>query len=89
MRLDPNFRVEVPTELPGRAGVRSSTRARRGRTRGLRPRGRRLAAMFAANFEAYADGVSEDVRDAGPRVTPDELEAASEGLPGDGSPLAG
>ncbi len=49
----------------------------------------RLAAMFAANFEAYADGVTEDVRDAGPRVTPDELEAASEGLPGDGSPLAG
>ncbi len=30
----------------------------------------RLAGMFADNFEAYADGVTPDVRAAGPRVAP-------------------
>ena len=29
---------------------------------------RKLAAMFAANFATYADGVAEGVREAGPRV---------------------
>jgi len=28
----------------------------------------RLAAMFAENFERYAEGVGDDVRAAGPRV---------------------
>ena len=29
---------------------------------------RELATMFAQNFEAYASGVSEAVRNAGPRI---------------------
>ncbi|MBA2632256.1 MAG: hypothetical protein H0U86_04545 [Chloroflexi bacterium] len=29
---------------------------------------RELAAMFAENFESYADGVSEAIRSAGPRA---------------------
>jgi len=65
---DPIFGVEVPTAVPG---VPSEI---------LRPRGtwpdpaaydakaRELAAMFAENFEDYADGVSAAVRDAGPRI---------------------
>jgi len=65
---DPIFGVEVPTTVPG---VPSEI---------LRPRGtwpdpdaydakaRELAAMFAENFEDYADGVSAAVRDAGPRI---------------------
>ncbi|HEY6609396.1 MAG TPA: phosphoenolpyruvate carboxykinase (ATP) [Candidatus Limnocylindria bacterium] len=66
-RPDPVFGVQVPHTVPG---VPSEV---------LRPRdtwtdpatydvrARELTAMFAANFAAYADGVSEDVRDAGPR----------------------
>jgi phosphoenolpyruvate carboxykinase (ATP) len=65
---DPIFGVEVPTSVPG---VPSEV---------LRPRGtwadgaaydekaRELAEMFAENFEAYADGVSDAVRAAGPSV---------------------
>ena len=89
MRLDPNFRVEVPTEVPDVPASFLDPRATWSDPLAYDRAAHRLAAMFAANFEAYADGVTEDVRDAGPRVTPDELEAASEGLPGDGSPLAG
>ncbi len=66
---DPVFRVAVPTTVPG---VPSSV---------LQPRdtwadpaeydaaARRIARMFHENFAAYADGVSEAVRDAGPIVT--------------------
>jgi phosphoenolpyruvate carboxykinase (ATP) len=65
---DPIFGVEVPTSVPGvPSGV-------------LRPRDTwsdpeaydrkalELAAMFAENLEAYADGVPDAVRTAGPRV---------------------
>jgi len=63
---DPVFRVAVPTSVPG---VPASV---------LRPRdtwpdpaaydkaARRIAHMFHENFEAYADGVTEAVRKAGP-----------------------
>jgi phosphoenolpyruvate carboxykinase (ATP) len=65
---DQIFGVEVPTVVPG---VPSEI---------LRPRdtwpdpdaydakARELAAMFAENFESYADGVSKAVRTAGPRL---------------------
>jgi phosphoenolpyruvate carboxykinase (ATP) len=65
---DPIFRVQVPQEVPGVPA------------RVLRPRdtwpdpdaydsqAAELARMFAANFEQYADGVSEAVRAAGPRA---------------------
>ncbi|MGZ8562669.1 MAG: phosphoenolpyruvate carboxykinase, partial [Candidatus Limnocylindria bacterium] len=66
--LDPVFGVEVPRRVPG---VPDEV---------LRPRdtwpdpgaydatARELATMFAENFEAYADGVSDEVRAAGPRL---------------------
>jgi len=66
--VDAVFGVDVPTAVPG---VPSSI---------LRPRdtwsdaaaydakARDLAAMFAENFESYADGVSEAIRSAGPRA---------------------
>jgi phosphoenolpyruvate carboxykinase (ATP) len=65
---DPVFGIDVPTEVPG---VPSEI---------LRPRdtwpdpdaydakARELAHMFAENFESYVDGVSAEVRAAGPRV---------------------
>ena len=64
--IDPVFRVAVPTEVPD---VPSEI---------LQPRGtwlsgadydtaaRRIAHMFHENFEQYASGVSQAVRDAGP-----------------------
>ena len=64
--IDPVFRVAIPTSVPGVP------------TAILRPRdtwpdkaaydaaAARLAHMFHANFEQYADGVSDAVRNAGP-----------------------
>jgi len=65
---DPVFGIQVPTSVPGVP------------TEILRPRdtwpdpaaydakARELAAMFAENFDSYADGVSTAVRAAGPQV---------------------
>jgi phosphoenolpyruvate carboxykinase (ATP) len=66
--VDPVFGVEVPKSVPGVP------------TEVLRPRdtwadkdaydakARELARMFAENFKDYEDGVSEAVRQAGPRI---------------------
>jgi phosphoenolpyruvate carboxykinase (ATP) len=66
--VDQIFGVEVPTSVPGVP------------PKVLRPRGtwadpdaydakaRELASMFTDNFAAYADGVSDEVRAAGPRI---------------------
>ena len=63
---DPIFRVAVPTEVPG-----VPTEVLFPRTTWSDPdeydrAARRIAAMFHANFAAYTDGVSPEVRDAGP-----------------------
>ena len=71
-RIDPNFGVEVPTALPGRAGRRSSTPARRGPTRTPTTVPRPSSAqMFRDNFAAYADGLDAAVAAAGPGGAPD------------------
>ena len=36
-----------------------------------------LAAMFAANFAGYADGVTDDIRAAGPLTTPEAIESVT------------
>ena len=51
-RIDPIFGVEVPLDLPGRAGAVPRPARDVGRHGRLRPAGRQLAAMFAANFGA-------------------------------------
>ena len=62
---DPVFGVEVPTAC--RACLpRSSCRGHMGGCGRLRRRRATLADMFDENFEAYADGVSPAVRNAGP-----------------------
>jgi phosphoenolpyruvate carboxykinase (ATP) len=83
---DPIFGVEVPTEVPG---VPSSI---------LRPRdtwadpdaydakARELAAMFAENFEDYADGLPPEIRQAGPRVEPSHAARRERPLPSDEAP---
>jgi phosphoenolpyruvate carboxykinase (ATP) len=80
--IDPVFNVAVPVEVPG---VPAEV---------LRPRGtwadpaeydeaaRKIAHMFHENFAAYADGVSEAVRSAGPKdfdVASVKRSAAGEG----------
>ena len=67
-RIDPNFGVAVPTQLPGRAGVvprpaRDVGRSRRPTTAAAAE----LAAMFRDNFAGYADGVE---RRRSPRPAP-------------------
>jgi phosphoenolpyruvate carboxykinase (ATP) len=64
---DPVFGVEVPTVVPD---VPSEVLLPRGTwddPAAYDAKARELAGMFAANFEAYGDGVSESVRAAGPR----------------------
>jgi phosphoenolpyruvate carboxykinase (ATP) len=45
----------------------------------------KLAGMFHANFETYAEGVSEEVRSAGPAVVRDvDLDDVRVSAPGEG-----
>jgi phosphoenolpyruvate carboxykinase (ATP) len=66
-KTDPIFGVEVPTASPGvpaevlQPWLTWSDQAAYDR------QASQLARMFEENFEAYADGVSEEVRRAGPR----------------------
>lgn len=81
--VDPIFRVAVPTAVPG---VPSEV---------LQPRGtwpsaadydvaaRKIAHMFHENFEQYAAGVSQAVRDAGP-VRADDVADVRMSAPGEG-----
>jgi len=64
--VDPVFRVAVPTIVPG---VPSEVLVPRGTwadPAAYDVAAKRIAHMFHENFEAYADGVSEAVRRAGP-----------------------
>jgi len=63
---DPIFRVAVPTAVPGVPDELLQPRATWADVDAYDIAARRLAGMFAANFAAYADGVSDGVRGAGP-----------------------
>ena len=65
---DPIFGVEVPRHVPGVPDEVLRPRDTWSDPAEYDARARELAAMFVANFEAYADGVPDDVRAAGPRV---------------------
>jgi phosphoenolpyruvate carboxykinase (ATP) len=67
---DPVFGVAVPTTVPGVPSEVLRPRATWADTAAYDEKAGELAEMFAENFEAYADGVSEAVREAGPRVEP-------------------
>jgi phosphoenolpyruvate carboxykinase (ATP) len=67
-RLDPVFRVEVPRVVPDVPAEVLDPRGTWGDPAAYDRQASELARMFAANFAAYADGVSEAIRDAGPRV---------------------
>jgi phosphoenolpyruvate carboxykinase (ATP) len=68
---DPVFGVEVPTSCPDVPADVLRPRATWSDPAAYDRQAAALAAMFAENFAAYADGVSEEVRAAGPRVSKD------------------
>jgi phosphoenolpyruvate carboxykinase (ATP) len=81
--IDPVFRVAVPTTVPG---VPSEVLVPRGTwpdPAAYDEAARRIANMFHENFLAYADGVSEAVRRAGPIWSDDAGEVRATG-PGEG-----
>ncbi|HEV8489350.1 MAG TPA: phosphoenolpyruvate carboxykinase (ATP) [Candidatus Limnocylindrales bacterium] len=64
---DPVFGVEVPTACPDVPAEVLQPRLTWRDTAAYDRQASLLARMFEENFEAYADGVSEEVRRAGPR----------------------
>jgi phosphoenolpyruvate carboxykinase (ATP) len=64
--IDPIFRVAVPTAVPGVPTEVLTPRDTWPDPAAYDTAARRIAHMFHENFEAYADGVSEAVREAGP-----------------------
>ncbi len=66
--LDPVFGVEVPRHVPGVPDEVLRPRDTWADAEAYDAKARELATMFVENFDAYADGVSGEVRSAGPRL---------------------
>jgi phosphoenolpyruvate carboxykinase (ATP) len=81
--IDPVFRVAVPTAVPGVPTEVLFPRATWPNPEEYDHAARRIAAMFEENFAAYADGVSEAVRRAGP-IHVDHEEHVRVSAPGEG-----
>jgi phosphoenolpyruvate carboxykinase (ATP) len=77
---DPIFGIEVPTACPDVPADVLQPRATWQDKDAYDRQARTLAVMFVENFSAYADGVSDEIRAAGPRVDPAWL-AESRGEP--------
>jgi phosphoenolpyruvate carboxykinase (ATP) len=67
-RIDPVFRVEVPLTCPDVPDVFLDPKSTWADPVAYDRQAARLAAMFADNFEGYADGASPEIRAAGPEV---------------------
>ena len=65
---DPVFGVEVPVSCPGVPDEVLKPRGTWADPAAYDRQAAELAAMFATNFENYADGVAPEVREAGPAV---------------------
>ncbi|HEX7068889.1 MAG TPA: phosphoenolpyruvate carboxykinase (ATP) [Candidatus Limnocylindria bacterium] len=65
---DPIFGFSVPTSVPGVPAEILRPRDTWSDAAAYDAMARELAGMFAANFDDYADGVSAEVRAAGPRL---------------------
>jgi phosphoenolpyruvate carboxykinase (ATP) len=66
--VDPVFGTEVPREVPGVPAEVLRPRDTWPDPEGYDAKAHELAGMFRDNFEAYADGVSDAVKESGPRV---------------------
>jgi phosphoenolpyruvate carboxykinase (ATP) len=64
---DPIFGFAVPSEVPGVPDTVLQPRSTWSDVNAYDVQARKLAAMFRDNFEQYADRVSDDIRNAGPR----------------------
>jgi phosphoenolpyruvate carboxykinase (ATP) len=67
-RIDPVFRLEVPLTVPDVPADVLDPRSTWADPEAYDRLAAELAGMFAANFAAYAGGVSAAIRDAGPRA---------------------
>ena len=83
-RIDPIFRVEVPLTCPDVPASFLDPRSTWADTDAYDRQAAALAAMFATNFEAYADRVGDEIRDAGPVVTDPSAGTAFDDDPGAG-----
>jgi phosphoenolpyruvate carboxykinase (ATP) len=82
---DPIFGVEVPTEVPGVPSEILVPRNTWEDPAAYDAAAAKLATMFHANFEAFADGVSEQVHKAGPiEVRGTDLAGMKQSAPGEG-----
>ena len=81
---DPIFGVEVPTSCPDVPAEFLQPRSTWQDKAAYDDHARRLAAMFAENFAAFADGVSPSVRAAGPIVTATDGPGLDLAGPGEG-----
>jgi phosphoenolpyruvate carboxykinase (ATP) len=79
--LDPVFGVEVPRSVPGVPDSILRPRDTWSDPAAYDAKAQELAAMFVENFSAYADGVDDDVRAAGPHVDPGTPAPASRPSP--------
>ncbi|HEY8632784.1 MAG TPA: phosphoenolpyruvate carboxykinase (ATP) [Candidatus Limnocylindrales bacterium] len=81
---DPIFGVEIPTTVPDVPAAFLQPRSTWADGVAYDRQARALAHMFAENFAAYAEGVSESVRAAGPRVVDDGAPDLPMAGPGEG-----
>jgi phosphoenolpyruvate carboxykinase (ATP) len=81
--VDPIFRVAVPTTVPGVPDEVLQPRGTWADPAAYDEAARKIAHMFHENFEAYADGVSEAVREAGP-IDPRNVGDVRVSAPGEG-----
>jgi phosphoenolpyruvate carboxykinase (ATP) len=81
--VDPIFGLTVPTEVPGVPAEVLIPRDTWADAAEYDVMAHRLAHMFHENFRAYADGVSEAIRSAGPTDLDPEADVPLSG-PGEG-----
>ena len=84
MSIDPIFGVEVPTICPDVPAEFLQPRSTWQDKAAYDDHARRLAAMFAENFAAFADGVPPSVRSAGPIVVATDGPSLDLAGPGEG-----
>jgi phosphoenolpyruvate carboxykinase (ATP) len=84
MRVDPVFGVEVPRACPDVPASFLDPRSTWADKDAYDRQAAALAGMFVANFAAYADGVTDDIRDAGPAVSDPSTVAPLASDPGAG-----
>ena len=69
MKEDPVFGVRVPTAIEGVPSELLVPRQTWSDKEAFDAAAARLAKMFSDTFEAFADGVDDEVRAAGPKVS--------------------